>query len=661
MAALFMHEIAPTRRLLSIALLFMAGCNSAGPPADAGGAAVGQCKAGMPIAATEPAMPPHAPAWRMAEATLHLGSEGPAPDAGAFRFSGLESSHVRLRLASVSRRRLILRGVCDGPVRVIVSDTAPGEGSALPQPRARAMAAGAPFALELAPRRQRDTWLEPAPATDRCKLMVSVGAGQRYKVAIEREERADKALRAIDSAAGACPPPPRSDDRLAALFHAPRHLSMTCALPAVPARLLADGREAFQARVAALTGAPLPEAAIEAGDITWPIDFSNAPQLDLILISALHMRADYSGYMLARMLAWHAERGTTVRLILTRSLQVGRNRHFYQALAARYPNIQLQLMRVPAAGSRRPSWHLDRLHRANHAKIFGTMAQQPGRSVFMLGGRNFHDGFAFESPRDLSRWPFLVQYRVDRAMSLDFFAVYRDVELAYSADAAVRPLMAHAAAYWHRDHQTQALRPGASVPAGERAGAGAGEASGGALMRHFLSVPFADEAALEDLYIEMFDAARERLDLASPFLNLPPRLQAALERAVARGVRVRILTRIEVPEPAAIAVTGYNRMFAEAHAGEMAIYAHERGDETLHSKVVIVDGRLSMVSSTNLNQRSFWHDTENGVLILDRGEAARLTRLLDGYQRDSVRLSGEQQVARVLRWLLPHGWVRRFF
>jgi len=451
----------------------------------------------------------------------------------------------------------------------------------------------------------------------------------------------------------ASPPPApdtRGGDPLAALFHAPRALSMTPVLQPGPARILDDGLEAFQARVVALTGSRLPDAVIDAGAVDAPIDFSNAPALDSIQISALHMRADFSGAMLGRMLAWHAARGTRVRIMLTDRLMLRQDRRFYQELANQNPGIELRLHQLPPGGG--PLWHLDRLHRSNHVKIFATQARQPGRSVFMIGGRNFHDGFAFDRPRDLSAWPSLRQYESVSRHSFAFFSVYRDLELAWNDDAAVRKMMAHAESFLDGDFLDPRLPPAPGTSAKSARAPG---------VRHFISVPHADDRALEALYVELFDAASHRLDLASPFANLPPRLDAAMARALARGVRIRLISRTDVPEPAAIAVSGYNRLFAESHGGQLDFFAHRRHGVTLHSKVVIVDGRLSVVTSTNLNQRSFWHDTENGVLILGTAEARRLTAVLDGYERESIRLEGPQPVNPLLRALLPAPAIRRFF
>jgi len=597
---------------------------------------------------------PDAEGWRHARATLYLGAEAPAQD--SFHFSGLGAGRITVAVASVAGQRLWVSGRCDGPGTV----EAEIDGARA----VRGFDTGGRFAFELAPRAgtgwsggaatgwSRGAVLQLGLTVARCEIVVRGGA--EYRMALSREERfAPQALRQHDAARGGCRHPVAAapGDALASVFAAPDSaLSMTCPFAIGQARLLPDARAAFQARMAALTGAPLPEAVLEAGDIEAPIDFSRAPALEAIYLSSLHMRADFTGFMLARALAWHAARGTAVRIVLSDVLQIAADRRFYTELAARHPGIQLQLLR----GADGSGGAFDTLHRANHIKAFVALARDPGRSVFMQGGRNLHDGFAFERPPDLSRWPFLRNYVASHVSSFaSFFVAYRDSEMIFQGDADVRRMAAHLAGFWHRDHDTQAM---AEVPqAGPVVRAGEG------MMRHFLSVPDADGRALEDLYVALFDAARLRLDMTSPFLNLPPRLEAAMERALERGVAIRLVTRTEVPEPVGVFAAPLNRMFVQAHAGRLDIFDHSAVPWTLHSKLLVVDGRLAVVSSINLNQRSFYHDTENGVLILDRTRAAEVLRQIDAFERDSRRQDAAQRVSPLMRVLMRSRFVRRFF
>ena len=101
-------------------------------------------------------------------------------------------------------------------------------------------------------------------------------------------------------------------------------------------------------------------------------------------------------------------------------------------------------------------------------------------------------------------------------------------------------------------------------------------------------------------------------------------MKQAFAAALARGVRVRVLTNSLASNDAPVAHVGYARhredLLAmgvglyelrseqaglEAHlaAGRAAAWAGE-SRSMLHSKVLVVDGRLLVVGSMNLDQRS---------------------------------------------------------
>ena len=82
---------------------------------------------------------------------------------------------------------------------------------------------------------------------------------------------------------------------------------------------------------------------------------------------------------------------------------------------------------------------------------------------------------------------------------------------------------------------------------------------------------------------------------------------------------------------------------------------------TLHSKIYVFDGELAMVSSTNVNQRSFLHDTENGVMILDPALVARLEQVIEGYAARGVPQGTVVDVPLALRALMSIPAVRRIF
>jgi len=584
-------------------------------------------------------------AGRHAHARLYLSASGPAAGAMSFRFSGLDASRRSIALYSIANGELTIEGTCDGPVLVSHETN--------PDFVARRYAAGEGFAETLAHRSRGDVWLEPAAETRRCTLSVTPQRAPAYAITLEREDLADPALALFDARRDTCRlPDPARLSPLERVFYAPRSLSMSCEMATGTPRLLGDAIEAFNAKVEALTGSRISQAALDAGDPTAPIDFSRAPKLDYIWLSYLNLRADYSGYMISRMLEYHAARGTTVRILLTDMLMLPLDRALLENLAARYPNLQLQMFRWES--DRAPGFDnpLHSIHRDQHIKVFATLARDPSRSRLLMGGRNLHDPFVFDTPRDLSAFPFLRNYDARKQLTLSFFVAYEDFEIEFSGDATVRNIAAHMASFWHRDHDSQLPRTFSENAPG-------GVARGG--MRHFISVPYADGHAQQDLFVELIDAARESIVFTAPFLNLPTALDAAFRRAQARGVEVRVIARMDIEEPAGVFSASLNRLFFEEYANLYDIIGYDPSQRSLHTKIYVFDRQLAVVTSTNVNQRSFLHDTEDGVMILDPALVARLEQVVAAYATRGVAQGTAVKVPLVLRALLLIPGVRRIF
>ena len=90
----------------------------------------------------------------------------------------------------------------------------------------------------------------------------------------------------------------------------------------------------------------------------------------------------------------------------------------------------------------------------------------------------------------------------------------------------------------------------------------------------------------------------------------------AMERAVARGVRVKVIMAGE-------ADTNLDRIVRKASQGmfgralEAGIKIHEYRGALLHAKTITVDGRWSSVGSANLDRRSFALNHELNIAFDD--------------------------------------------
>ena len=108
-----------------------------------------------------------------------------------------------------------------------------------------------------------------------------------------------------------------------------------------------------------------------------------------------------------------------------------------------------------------------------------------------------------------------------------------------------------------------------------------------------------------------------------------------LEKAVRRGVKVRVMIPGQVTDSSIVRHAGHRR-FQELLEHGVEIYEYQR---TLnHQKVMIVDGIWSHVGSTNLDDRSLDINDEASVGLIDPDVAARLENAFKADLRYSTRL-----------------------
>lgn len=613
------------RRLLSLALVALAAC--------------------APVQASRVhTARPAETGWRHAVSYLVLSPEGPAEGQHIAYFSGRQAARMDVSFIATGRGAIRVQALCDGRARVRPSDEpvtdpawqAPGQG----------------VLIELGPAERNRTWLELSPETTHCDLQVTPGGRAVYALELLREETARPEIARLDAPSEGCRAGPGAG-RLARAMLGQGDLAMTCPVDVGRTRLLPDGLAALNARVEMLTGRAVDPAALEAGDPRLALDWSQAPSFDLIYVNYLNLNADFAGYLVARMLAFHAARGTIVRILVSDIMLTATDRRLFEGLAARYPTVQLQPYHHPAEAAEGFEGELGRLHRVTHVKLFAALSSVPGRSRAMIGGRNIHEGYFFPSPRDLSALPFLHQYNPAQSRLTGGFTAYEDFEIEFQSDDAVRAIVGHMGQLWHRDHDSQRPEP----PTVMRQVGALAEGS----MVHFISVPFADDQAQIAYFAGLFDAAQSSIRIAIPYLNLPDALEAALRRARERGVRVDIVTTVRVREATDFFVSGLNRDFANEFGDWVNFYDYDPFPRLLHAKLFVIDQHLVVVTSTNLNRRSFVHDLENGVVLLDREVARGVDRVIQGYIDGARRMGPGQPVSRFLRRLLGVYWISNGF
>lgn len=569
--------------------------------------------------------------WRVARQVIYIGGKPAAEGSKTFHYSAVQASTAEISFRSIADQPLRVSGACDGAVELRQHRTA------------RTFATGEVFAFTTAPgnRDRLANRLSPGKQTQSCSITVSGSGIYRDHITLRRD---DNKL-GLDGRYDVCAMPDMAAlSPLERAFHSDRWLSQTCVMGRQKARFLADPRDGFNAKVAMLLGQNLSDAFFDAGDPKAPIDLSRAPKLDFIYVSYLDIKADFTGKILERLLRHHARAGTPIRILVTQILQRDKDRALLEAIAADHPNVQLQQFRWrPARGSAYDE-RASGVYKTHHIKLLATLSRQKGATHMIIGGRNLHDGFLYKEPLDLTRYPELQTYKGTDGLSLNYYSNYRDFDIAISDPETVRTVASHFSTVWNRDFETNVSAP-FSVQA-----KGGGRRLGS---RHFISIPYADGKALENYYVELIDAAEKSIEIVNPYLNPPPAIEAAFERAIARGVKLTIVARINLRgDLGGQFLTELNELFVEKFADRIEMYEYLEPDVVLHSKFFMIDEKLSVVSSTNFNHRSFIHDSENGMVFLDPAEYRRYKEIFEVYRAGSRRLTADVEIPAHYRLLL---------
>lgn len=429
-------------------------------------------------------------------------------------------------------------------------------------------------------------------------------------------------------------------------FLTDKYQSMTCTADIQDVKTLEIPFEGVKEKAEALLGQPLPSAFLEQKNPFLDLDFSKAPKLNTIIISYLVFRADFYGNLLARLVKWHADHGTDVRILVSDVITLKKDKKLLYNLQESSNNIKIQEFRYDSQAGMGLWDHLSEFHRTMHVKLLITLSDQLENNVVFFGGRNVHDGFVFKEAPDHSKLPELVQYGSGKGKD-ESFAHWRDFEMKVKSKDLAERVTSHLLTLWEKDSKTMFVRSinqniSTKIPADSTMF----ENNRGPIVRHFMSIPYKDEHALEKFYADMIDSAEKSIRLSTPYFRPTKILGEAMERAVKRGVEISLITRIDLSgDTAAIILGEVNKAGINQFLNKIKIYEYTEPAVILHSKICLIDGKYSFIGSVNLNKRSFVHDTENGIMIYDRGFNQKMNSIMDTYRNITREVTEKQKIA----------------
>ena len=406
-----------------------------------------------------------------------------------------------------------------------------------------------------------------------------------------------------------------------------------------------------------------------------------------------------------------AARGVRVRILLDDFNTSGKNAQVLKL--AFVPNISMRLFN-PLPGSRSSLMarilinlkDTDRIQRRMHNKMLVA-----DNAVGIAGGRNLGETYFGQSTgtnfvdidvltagriaRDLSRsfdlyWNNPLAYPVQSLMTLEDIEALKPkpgapgpASNAVMVDANVAEVTAPATAAADAPSPLPALPDGTdlrlltwtwapSVLMADKPSKISADAD---------SIEEAQDTTVDGLLGLMAQAKRELL-IVSPYFVPGERMMKQFADLRARGIRVRVLTNSLASNDAVAAHVGYAKYRRSLLGMGVELYemrAEQRGTfssfgsatlaggsvggstgksgggsrASLHSKVVVMDDRLLVVGSMNLDLRSQLQNSEVAIVVRSKAMAVEATRLIEPTLQTGayhVQLQGDQLV-----WRAPQG------
>lgn len=149
------------------------------------------------------------------------------------------------------------------------------------------------------------------------------------------------------------------------------------------------------------------------------------------------------------------------------------------------------------------------------------------------------------------------------------------------------------------------------------------------------SSPSGGSNDLKRVYLLGLASARQTVDITTPYFVTDESSRWALEDAVKRGVKIRLLVEGDITDAMPVKYASrkhYEQLMA------LGIEIYEYQPTMLHAKTFIVDGIWSMFGSANFDNRSLELNDELNVAVTSRDLAARLLADFEQDVKASKRL-----------------------
>jgi len=350
--------------------------------------------------------------------------------------------------------------------------------------------------------------------------------------------------------------------------------------------------------------------------------------------------SDTAGALVLDHLFSAAERGVQVRLLVDDTFLLGTDRILLEI--AHHPKIEYRVFnpykRRASGFATRQALNLAEFHRLDHR--MHNKAMVIDNRVTIVGGRNIADEyFGLHEEANFRDLELLVGGPIVAEVSAMFDSYWNDrwsvpIEALTHVESAPADLEAARLVRDQSMHLHVEESDDVRLESWENIIATAVDGRA----RLYADKPPQDNPAeeteapvqVESALIEMFDAATDEILIVSAYLIPTPELEGAVERAIQRGVRIRMLTNSIRSNNHLSAHSAYRNhiktlMTSGTELHEVRIDAHDRHiymlspieEKTLslHAKALVIDDDKVFIGSANLDPRSLRMNTEMGLLV----------------------------------------------
>ncbi len=137
-----------------------------------------------------------------------------------------------------------------------------------------------------------------------------------------------------------------------------------------------------------------------------------------------------------------------------------------------------------------------------------------------------------------------------------------------------------------------------------------------------------------EAYIQAIHAARQRIYLTAAYFVPDAAMLEALTDAARRGVDVKIVVP-GVPEGGMVFYASH-ALFEPMLRGGIRLF--QMREAVLHAKTAVIDGHWSTVGSANMDTRSFLHNSELNVIVIDEAFGSAMEAAFAEDLRDSLEV-----------------------